>query len=194
VLCQALDDLLRLLVRMNVQGQLLARRIATDLLEPVGGTCANGVGGEPDPDTRFADAFDLGEVLPHRFLAKAREATPRVRNVKEHELDPCCGSRFSGGVRLRDPEVVELSDGRIPRREHLSVRGLVGGADELGCLPLGLREHRLAPGPEVAACGTPAQAALEGVAVRVHEARKSERARHARDASRGGVLFRRVLG
>ena len=75
---------------------------------------------------------------------------------------------------------------------------LVLVAHELGRLTVGLGEHRLAPRPEVASCRAPPQRPLERVAVRVHEARESERARHAGDASRVaggiGVLFRRVLG
>ena len=97
-------------------------------------------------------------------------------------------------MRFRNPEVVELADGRVPGGEHLVVALLVGFADELGRLALGLGEHHVAPGPEVAAGRASAQRALERVAVGVHEARNAQRARHAGDASRGGVLFRRVLG
>jgi hypothetical protein len=48
VLLEALLDLARLLVRVHMQRQALRRRIAADLLEPVGGTGADGVGGQPD--------------------------------------------------------------------------------------------------------------------------------------------------
>ena len=114
--------------------------------------------------------------------------------MEQDELDPGRVGRLRGRERLGDAEIVELPDRRVAGREHLAVRPLVLGPNEIGSLPLGLREHRVAPRPEVAARGAPAHGALERVAVRVHEARESERARHARDASRGDVLFRRVLG
>ena len=81
---------------------------------------------------------------------------------------------------------MELPDCRVARSEHLLVAELVVVAHELRGLALRLGEHHVAPRPEVTAGRASPQRALERVAVRVHEARESERARHARDASRLG--------
>jgi hypothetical protein len=45
-------------------------------------------------------------------------------------------------------------------------------------LALRLREHAVAPGPEIASSGPSAERALERVAVRVDETRKAESSRH----------------
>ena len=87
VLGQALLDLLRLLVRVDVQWQLLRDGVPPDLLEPVGRAGAHGVGREPDAEARGAQRLDLSEVVAHRALAKAVEAASCVGDVEEHELD-----------------------------------------------------------------------------------------------------------
>ena len=63
VLGQALLDLARLLVGVDVERQRLVRRVAPELLEPVARAGANGVGGEPDPDSFVAQRLELAEVL-----------------------------------------------------------------------------------------------------------------------------------
>jgi hypothetical protein len=73
---------------------------------------------------------------------------------------------------------VELADGRVAGKEELGVDELVLRPDALGGLPGGELEHRLAPGPEVAARRAPPQRPLEAVAVSVDEARERERAGH----------------
>src|SRR5262249_15519403 len=75
---------------------------------------------------------------------------------------------------LLEAEVVELADRGVSGGPHLAVDRLVVGADALGGLPVRELEHRVAPGPEVAALGAAAQGALEGVAVCVDEARVRE--------------------
>ena len=65
---------------------------------------------------------------------------------------------------------MELTDGRVAGRQHLAIGRRVAGADEVRRLALGLREHAVPPGPEVAT-GRPApQRTLKRMAVRVHEA------------------------
>ena len=59
VLREALLDLLRLLVGVDVERQLLGGAVPADLLEPLGRARADGVGGEPDADACVAKAFDL---------------------------------------------------------------------------------------------------------------------------------------
>ena len=106
--------------------------------------------------------------------------------MEEDECDSRGLRGLRGRVSLVDTQVVELSDGRVSRGEHLAVGELVPRAYERGRLLLGNGEHRLAPGPEVASRGASAQRPLERVAVGVHEAGESQPARHAGDASRVG--------
>ena len=63
VLGEALLDLPRLLVRMDVQRQTFGLRVAADLLEPVPRAGAHGVGGEADADAVGSQRFQLGEIL-----------------------------------------------------------------------------------------------------------------------------------
>ena len=58
VLGEALLDLARLLVGVDVQRQLVLRRVAAELLEPVPRTGANGVGGNADADARVAQLLE----------------------------------------------------------------------------------------------------------------------------------------
>ena len=78
VLCEALLDLARLLVGVNVQRQLLGERVAPELLEPVARAGADGVGGEADADPGGAERLELAQVVGRRLLAHARSAR-RVR-------------------------------------------------------------------------------------------------------------------
>src|SRR5205823_2759785 len=63
VLGQALLDLARLLVGVDVQRQALGSRVASELLEPVARARAHGVGGEADAHACLTNGFELCEVL-----------------------------------------------------------------------------------------------------------------------------------
>ncbi len=178
MLGEALLDLPRLLVGVNVQDETLAVRVATDLLEPAGAAGAHGVRCDPDAEPGVAERLDLGEVRRHGVLAEARETAPLVRDVEQHLVDVRARGRLCRGERLGHAEVVKLPDRRVAGRAHLAVAALVLDAHELGRLPLGLREHRVAPGPEVATRSRPAQRPLERVAVGVDEPWESKRLRH----------------
>jgi hypothetical protein len=79
VLGEALLDLARLLVGVDVQRQTLRGCVAPDLLEPVRGARAHGVGGKPDGDAAAAQVLDLAQVLDDRLLPKARQPATAVR-------------------------------------------------------------------------------------------------------------------
>ena len=179
VLGQALLDLARLLARVDVQRETLGGRVASELLEPVARAGADGVGGEADSDAVLPQRLQLPEILGGRLLAHPRQAAARVGGEEEDEVDARVGGRFGGRARLLEPEVVELADRRVAGVPHLGVRRRVELAHGRRRLPLGLGEHQLAPGPEVAAAGPTAQRTLKRVRVRVHEARQGERFRHA---------------
>jgi hypothetical protein len=175
VLGEALLDLLRLLVCMDVEDEALPLGVSRDLLEPVSGARAHRMRCDAQRDSPLAQRVDLREVVEHRALPEAGETPARVGDVQEDELD----ARSSGGVDRREcllePEIVELSDRGEPGRAHLSIHGLVGGADELRSLALRLGQHRVAPRPEVGSCRPATQGALERVTVRVDEAWQGER-------------------
>ena len=192
VLGEAFLDLLRLLVRVHVERKLLALRVAPDLLEPLGGARAHGVGGDRHAYVRRAELLDLGEVRRDRLLPEAGEPAARVGDVQEDELDACRRRGLHRRERLRQAEVVELADRRVARAAHLAIRRFVARPHELGRLPLGLGEHGLAPRPEVTAGRAPAQRPLERVAVGVHESRQLEatrprRRRYQRDLIHGST-------
>ena len=73
VLGEALLDLLRLLVRVDVQQEIVLGRVAADLLEPVGRAGTNRVGGEAHGDPSGPKLLDLSEVLGHGALPEAGE-------------------------------------------------------------------------------------------------------------------------
>src|SRR5581483_4311893 len=174
MLGEALLDLARLLVRVHVQRELVRRGVPADLVEPVGRAGADGVGGEPHASARVAQRLDLTQVLGDRLLTESRQPSSPVSAEEQHLLDARLARRLDGGVRLREAEVVELADRRVAGGEHLAVGLRVDGADGLRRLACRLLEHRLAPRPEVAALGAPAERALEGVRVRVDEAGEGE--------------------
>src|SRR5439155_13688136 len=132
VLGDALVDLARLLVGMYVQDEPFAPGVAADLLEPVGGTGANRVGGEPDAQPVRPQRLDLAEVVGNRLLAEARAAPARVGGVQDDDLDPGLLGRGGRGPRLLEPEIVELTHGRIPRFEQLAVDVDVSESHALG--------------------------------------------------------------
>ncbi len=85
VLGEALLDLARLLVGVDVEHEPFPCRVAADLLEPVARAGADGVGGDADRETRAPEPFDLGEVRGHGRLSHALETTARVRDVEADE-------------------------------------------------------------------------------------------------------------
>ena len=127
---------------------------------------------------RSRSSLDLGQVLGGRGLPEAVEAAAPVGGVEEDELDAGRLRGLRGRERLLEAEVVELADRGVPRGEQLAVDALVVGAHALRRLLVGQGEHRVAPGPEVAAFGAPAKRPLKGMAVRVDEARDRETPRH----------------
>ena len=133
------------------------------------------MGGEADAGAAAGQLLDLREVLPDGALSEPGEPAARVGGEEKDELDPGLARGFDGGVRLREPQVVELAGRGVAGGAHLGVRRRVAGADALGGLSLRECEHDVAPGPEVAALGAPAERALEGVAVCVDETRERER-------------------
>ena len=66
VLGEALLDLFRLLVGVDVQREAVLGSVAADLLEPVGRARAYGVGCEPDCDPVAAQLLDLARGIPQR--------------------------------------------------------------------------------------------------------------------------------
>ena len=180
VLGEALLDLARLLVGVDVEHEPLVGGVAAELLQPVPRAGADGVGGDPDREARAPQTLDLGEVGGDGRLAHALEPTARVGDVEADELEP--GLRGGGGGRegRLDPEVVELPDGGEAGGAHLAVGAPVELRDGRGRLALRLREHRLAPRPEVAArCASP-ERPLERVAVDVDEPGEHGCSRHGR--------------
>ena len=121
VLLEALLDLARLLVGVDVEWQLLAPCVGADLLEPGARAGADGVGGDPDGDSRRAERLDLLEVGGDAGLAHAVEAAALVGDVEQHDRDPGRSCRLGGGKRLCGAEVVELSHGGVAGGAHLAV-------------------------------------------------------------------------
>jgi hypothetical protein len=75
---------------------------------------------------------------------------------------------------------VELADRRVPAAEHLPIDLDVVLPDLTRGQTGGHVQHRLPPGPEVAALAASAQHPLKRVTVRVHEPRKREPLGHLR--------------
>ena len=121
VLGEALLDLLRLLVGMDVERELVLARVPPDLLEPVGGARADGVGGDPDAQPGIPEPLDLLEEFRDRLLAEAGETSARVGDMEEDELDPRGCSGLGCRQCFDEAEVVELADRRVPGGEHLLV-------------------------------------------------------------------------
>src|SRR5215210_4811734 len=178
MLGDALVDLPRLLVGVDVEDEVAPGGVAADLLEPFARARAGGVGGEADASALAGELLDLSQILGRRALAEAVEPAAAVSGVEEDELDSGRLGRLGGGDGLLEPEIVELADGRPAVREHLAVHALVRLAHGRGGLAARELEHRLAPGPEVAAARRPAQGALERVAMSVDKSRQAEAAGH----------------
>jgi hypothetical protein len=138
------------------------------------------VGGDADGEPRVAKRVDLLEERGGGRLPGASQTAPRVGHVQHDEGDSRRGCRVGCRSRFRCAEVVELADRRVAGCEHLAVCLGVRRTDALGSLALGLGEHAVAPGPEVAARGATAQCALKRVAVGVHEPGQPQRLAHER--------------
>ena len=121
VLGEALLDLARLLVGVDVQRQLVLGGVAAELLEPVARTGADGVGGDADADPVGSQLLELAQVRGHRLLPEALDPAARVGDVEEDELDPRLGRGLGRRARLLEPEVVELADRRVAGRAQLAV-------------------------------------------------------------------------
>jgi CDP-diacylglycerol--glycerol-3-phosphate 3-phosphatidyltransferase len=122
--------------------------------------------------------LDLREVGGRRLLAKPLDAPATVGGQQEHELDLRSTGGLDGRLRLREPDVVKLADGRIPGIPHLAEGGLVVEPDPSRGQAAGQLQHGIAPAPEVPALRSPSQRPLERVAVGVHEAGKRKPLRH----------------
>ena len=114
------------------------------------------------------------------LLAEAGETTALVRGEQHDNPDAGLFGRLDRRQRFGEPEVVELPDRRVAGAAQLPVDLDVLPADELGCLALGLGQHQLPPGPEIAARAGTSQGALEGVRVGVDESRQAEALGHGR--------------
>ena len=190
VLGEALLDLARLLVGVDVEHEALALGVAADLLEPVARARADGVGGEPDAGARLPQRLDLAQVVRGRGLPEALDArrarrrrgggrARRPPRARPRRPPPPPRARRSG-TRRRPCTRPRASRRTSPRRPRPDMsRGQAPGQVQ----------HGLAPGPEVPALDLSAQRALEGVAVRVDEPWEPERSLH-----RGDVTIRSEHG
>ncbi|MDX6568127.1 MAG: hypothetical protein QOH15_705, partial [Gaiellales bacterium] len=190
VLGQAFLDLARLFVRMDVQGQLVLRRVASKLLEPVTRASTNGVGGDADADVRRAQLLEPTQVLRDGLLPEAIDAAACVGDVEQDDLELRLRSRLGRRMSLCKAEIVELADSGVAGVSKLPVDPGIALSDESWCLTPGQVQHGLAPTPEVGALGPAAQRPLEGMAVRVDKPRELETVRHAREDTR---VLRRLL-
>jgi hypothetical protein len=180
VLGETLIDLARLLVGVDVQGEGLGGRVPPELLEPVARAGADRVGGNADAHAGGPQLLQLREIVGDRLLPEPLDPAAAIGGKQQDELDAGLGCGLDGSLRLGEPEVVELADGRVPGVEHLAINLDVAGANLL-CRQRGRQlEHRLAPAPEVVALVSASQRALERVRMGVHEARQGESLRHLR--------------
>ena len=177
---EALLDLARLFVRVHVQRQALGGCVAADLLEPVLGTCAHGVGSDSDGNPATAQVLDLIQVLRNGLLSEPRQAAASICGEHDDDADARLFGSVDCGKRFVETEVVELADRGVARGTQLTVDLRVFSADQLGGLALGFGEHEIPPGPEVRTTGSPAESALEAMAVGIHEARQAEGLGHGR--------------
>ena len=179
VLGEALVDLARLLVGVDVEDELLLLGIASYRLEPVRRAGADGVGGNADCQATGAQIVNLAEVLVDRGLTEAIGTASPVGGIEQHEADTGGLGRLRRSERLVEAEIVELAHSGIARGAHLSVGDLVLAADGFRRLLLGVGDHAVPPAPEVRAFLVPAKHTLERVAVSVDEAGNRQRLRHS---------------
>jgi hypothetical protein len=147
----------------------------------------------------------LQESLQLR-IPETGDATPGVGDREKYEPDIRLFGGFCDSFRERVRvfvrlsvrpvvDVVELGDGRVAGGEHLTVGLLAHLPDGVRVEGLRQRVHPLPPGPEVVlrvvwvgALDAPAQPALEGVAVGVHEARRQGPTRESLPVGGGADL------
>jgi hypothetical protein len=132
------------------------------------------VGGDADGDPSARSASSCIRYSATDDCRK-RGAAAEVARIEAHEDDPGVVGGGRRSPRLREPEVVELADRRVAAGAQLAVDVGVHGPDVGDGEALGAGDHRLAPRPEVAAGSATPQQALEGMAMRVHEARNGKR-------------------
>jgi glycoprotein endo-alpha-1,2-mannosidase len=190
VLGETFLDLARLLVGVHMQGELVFRRVAPKLLEPVPRAGANGVRGNTDANSRGAQLVEPAQIVGDGALPEALDAAACVGDVEQDDLDPRLCGGLRGSVRFREAEIVELADGGVARAAELPVDPGIALADQSRCLTPGQVQHGLAPRPEVRALGPSAQRPLESVTVRVDETGELETVHHAREDTR---VLRRLL-
>src|SRR5439155_604867 len=82
------------------------RRVAPELLEPVGGTGTDGVGRDPDPEARVAEPLESAQVLGDRLLAELLGPAAAVRDVEEDEFDSGLLRRLARRERLLEADVM----------------------------------------------------------------------------------------
>src|ERR1700730_17072616 len=96
VLGEALFDLARLFVCVDVQGQLVFGRVSAKLFEPVTGGRPNGGGGKADRAHRLEPA----QVFGDRRLPQTVDAAARVGDVEQNDLDLRVRGRLRSSVRF----------------------------------------------------------------------------------------------
>jgi CDP-diacylglycerol--glycerol-3-phosphate 3-phosphatidyltransferase len=166
---EAFFDLARLLVCVDVEDEPLARCEGADLLQPVFGAGADGVGGEANADPRGAQILNLLQIRRDGTLAEALDSAPRVGGIEEHEFDPRRARCLRGCLCLLETKVMKLPDRRVPGRPHLPIGRLVALSDHVGGQTLRMAQHGVPPPPEVVTLRTAPHGSLKGVAVRVDE-------------------------
>src|SRR5215211_8350943 len=113
VLGHAFLDLPGLLVGVDVEWQALGVGMAADLLEPVRGAGADGVGGAADADAVGAEVGELREVVGGRVLTEAGAAAAGVGAEQKRDLDVGLGGSVCRGASFAETEVVKLADGGV---------------------------------------------------------------------------------
>ena len=171
VLGEALLDLPRLLVGVDVERRAPRGRVAAELLQPVARAGAHGVGGDADRDSVVRAALRprpgrrrrTAGACARAHRARTRRGGRRTRSRPPRPPRPRRRpSRARGsGTRRRPCSRRRASRDRCGRRARAPWRRLA----------LGLREHPVAPRPEVGARARPRERALERVAVSVDEPR-----------------------
>ena len=107
------------------------------------------MGSDSDRNPAPAQVLNLPQVLRHRLLPEARQASASVRREQDDDADPCLFCSVHRRYGLLEPEVVELADGGVTRSTQLPVDVHVLTTNEVGRLALRLGEHQLTPAPEV---------------------------------------------
>jgi hypothetical protein len=121
VLGEAVLDLPGLLIRVDMEDQSVARRVAGDLCKPRWRARADGVGGKADGQTCVTKLLDVAQVLTRRGLTKAVDPAARVGDVEQDERDSSLAGSLCGGPGLIEPDVVKLAHRGEAGGAHLAV-------------------------------------------------------------------------